>query len=123
MQPEPYPNLQFPEAQANQVITAARQALSAVKNAAGDRSGKVRTLKAGAEWTGTASHQFFGSDAPNMAKEASSLVTQLHQLIHTVQSGLDSFHQAQAANAKVNQANSKAFRDWLQGSSPTTSRL
>lgn len=116
--PTPYPNLTFPETEAQAVIDAARQALNAVKNAAGDRRGKAASLKANAQWTGHAAEQFFGTDTPGAASDASSIVGQLNSLIQTVQGGINAYHDAQGANNRVAQANQQAFLDWLRGNPP-----
>lgn len=110
--PEPYPNLQFPKAEAEQVVAAARQALHAVQNAASDRRSKVQSLKSDAQWTGNAARQFFGTDAPGMASQASSIVGQLQAVIQTVQTGITNFENAQSANASVDRANQRAMQAW-----------
>lgn len=106
--PLPYPNLHFPVAEAEHVIDAARQAIQVVQSAASDRRKQVRSLKANAQWTGNAANQFFGSDAPSMVSNASSVIGQLHAVIHIAQGGIDAFHAAQAANAAVARANADA---------------
>lgn len=103
--PEPYPNLQFPVAQAEELINAARQTIQVVRSAASSRRRQVSSLKSSARWTGTAADQFFGSDAPKIESDASSIIGQLQALIHTVQGGIQTFQDEQAANQAVARAN------------------
>lgn len=96
--PEPHPDLQFDDAAADRVVRRAKELVLLLDQQTTLRRQNADLLRP--TWRGSYAHRFFDTELPRMQQQAATLVAELQQVIHRVESARDTAAEWSRENAR-----------------------